>query len=156
MNRLRGLIPIAALAVWSSFAFALLAWGVRHSEFDFLVPSPEETAQQFFQALHAKRLRGAQEQLESGGPASSWAAADFRPILQALEDPKDPVEQVRRGASAIDGARAWARVDFETRHGRRPRACVELVRQNRLWKVREVDLSELDPSAPPPRFNCPS
>jgi len=120
----------------------------------FLVPRPEQEAQEFLKALQAHNYGAARHALTRDLQAQIMDE-DLRALARELEERRPALEDARGVSAAVQGTAASATVELRREDGLRHHAEFRLERENGLWKLASIEpvqaLAREDPRWAPAR-----
>ena len=135
--------PLGFILLSLALALALTTILLSGPAGQFLVPTPEMSAEQFLVAMNAHRYFGAWNQLSSQSQ-QEWTMEELRSVQEQLEASHPTVSSVKGESSSIQGDQATATVSMEYQGDPTQDINLPLVRENHVWVVDLSEVSLLD------------
>jgi len=139
VSRLKGVLALLLMLLMLRAALALIAAALPLEGMDWLIPAPENTAEQFVSALAAHRYEGAMNSLAQELRRQT-REEDLAALVQAIEDsPRRGIQDARGLQSDEQGDTATATV--EVKYGNNQTGLIEvpLKKENQVWRVTSLD-----------------
>lgn len=137
--------PLLWMVLLLAVVLLALAGMVAQDWSEFIVPPPENTAEQFVSALGAHRYEGAMNQL-SQDLRQQVSEEDLRALVRNLElSPARGIQDAHeQGAQRLGGAaqqsdQATAEVQVKLGNNQQTTVQLPLIKENGLWKVSSLE-----------------
>ena len=131
--------PVVWMALTLGVVLLALAGLVAQDWTEFIVPPPENTAEQLVSALGAHRYEGAMNQL-SQDLQQQVSEEDLHALVSSLEEsPAQGIQDAHEQRAQQQGDQATAEVQVKFGNNQQTTVQLPLVKENGLWKVSSLE-----------------